>query len=126
MPEFECEILTPYRRFYEGNADYSAHIPWELWARPLIAWGALVLTSYFTLLCLNGVFRRRWFDQEHITYPLADLAQAVAGASTSASSTPTGVAGATVTLAAGGQTFNLSDSGGGNYLLSSATTARRS
>jgi hypothetical protein len=70
------------RRFYEGNPDYTARVPWDLWLRPLAAWGGLVATAYFTILCLNGVFRRRWFDQEHITFPFADLAQAVAGAPT--------------------------------------------
>jgi hypothetical protein len=71
------------RHLYEGNPDGSARVPWGFWAGPLGAWMGMLAMMFFTSLCLTGMFRRRWFRQEHITFPFAELALAVSGAPSS-------------------------------------------
>lgn len=68
--------LTPpsdlvIRDFYEGSA--NGQVPWEAWAVPLAAWGALFMVLGLGLVCLISLFRRPWSEHERLTYPLAEL-----------------------------------------------------
>ncbi|MFQ6096463.1 MAG: DUF6785 family protein [Armatimonadota bacterium] len=77
-------------RFYEGNPSGAPEVPWSLWRPTIAAWLPMLALFFFTMVCATGMFRRRWFDQEHIVYPHAELALAVAGARSSWS-TPAGI-----------------------------------
>ncbi len=71
-------------QYYEGvPGGLSTQVPWGLWAALLYRWGGFLLLYYYTMLSLTGLFRRRWFRQEHITFPLAELALTVGGARSS-------------------------------------------
>jgi|YelNatPaOPRAMG01_1025707.scaffolds.fasta_scaffold02328_13 hypothetical protein len=51
--------------FYEGNS----HVPWHIWAKPMIAWvGFLVIFSLATL-CIVIILRRQWSDRERLAFP---------------------------------------------------------
>ncbi|HJN15623.1 MAG TPA: DUF6785 family protein, partial [Armatimonadota bacterium] len=69
--------------FYEGSPSGGADVPWRLWSPTIVGWGTMLLLFFFTMVCATGMFRRRWFRQEHISYPHAELALAVAGSASS-------------------------------------------
>lgn len=51
--------------FYEGNS----HVPWQIWAKPMIAWvGFLVIFSLATL-CVVIILRKQWSDRERLAFP---------------------------------------------------------
>jgi len=60
------------RYFFEGLPE-GQPIPWGAWAAPLAAWtllgGLLYLQYYFVAILL----RRRWVDEEKLTFPLAQV-----------------------------------------------------
>lgn len=49
------------------------HIPWAQWALPLLAWGALMLSSFWTLCCAAVLLRAQWGDREALSFPLLRL-----------------------------------------------------
>ena len=57
-------------RFWERLRD-GEHVPWDLWAIPLLAWGTLVLLVIFAFLCLAAILRRQWVDNEKLAFPLS-------------------------------------------------------
>jgi len=73
-------VSNPYaiKHIFEGMAP-GRPIPWHIWAGPMTAWGVLLMLYFFSLLCLGGIFRTRWIEQEKLTYPLAQVPLGVAG-----------------------------------------------
>ncbi|CEK12710.1 hypothetical protein CWRG_00163 [Chthonomonas calidirosea] len=59
-------------RFFDGLRP-GEHIPWALWAFPLVAWGLFVGLLFTAFLCLAALLRRQWADNERLTFPLAQL-----------------------------------------------------
>lgn len=57
-------------RYFEGLR-VGEHIPWHLWATPLVVWGALCLIILFAFLCLATIIRAQWSDNERLSFPLA-------------------------------------------------------
>lgn len=57
--------------FYESGPD--PHVPWDVWAGPLLAWTVFLVCSWIGIFCLLDLFRRRWADQEHLRFPLLYL-----------------------------------------------------
>lgn len=54
--------------------------PWQYAAAKLplflpyyLAWGALVLSAVFAMLCINSLMRGAWCDRERLTFPLIQL-----------------------------------------------------
>jgi hypothetical protein len=63
-------VVTAY--YTGGTTLYRADILLA-WARPAALW-VLFLTALTTvMLCLNVLIRRRWMDEERLTYPIAVL-----------------------------------------------------
>jgi hypothetical protein len=63
--DLDAESVTG---FFRGTQNA---IPWTRWARPLLSWGILILLFYLGTLFLCSLLRRRWVDQEHLSFPLA-------------------------------------------------------
>ena len=63
---------TAIKHFFEGLPP-GQPIPWAAWAVPLVSWtvfaGVLYLQYYFVAILL----RRRWVDEEKLTFPLAQV-----------------------------------------------------
>ncbi len=66
------------KHLFEGIAP-GQPIPWRAWIGPLTAWGVLLSLYFFALVCLAGIFRTRWVEEEKLTYPLAQVPLGVAG-----------------------------------------------
>ncbi|HOS91916.1 MAG TPA: hypothetical protein PLQ54_01255 [Armatimonadota bacterium] len=49
---------------------WGASVPWRPWVRPLLLWTPYLLALLFLQVCLAALLRRRW-DEERLTYPLA-------------------------------------------------------
>jgi hypothetical protein len=70
MGPADPEIL---RGFYEGRVNFFQPEILRAWAFPLAAWTVLLLTLYWTTLCFAALLRRRWMDDEHLTFPVVAL-----------------------------------------------------
>jgi hypothetical protein len=40
------------------------------WAAPLLTWGGVIAVLLWVMLCLTAMLRRRWIDQERLSYPI--------------------------------------------------------
>ncbi|GAB4455361.1 MAG: hypothetical protein OHK0029_11370 [Armatimonadaceae bacterium] len=61
------------RGFYEGKSTFFQPEIMRAWAFPLIAWAVFLLVLFWTMLCLSAMLRRRWMDEEHLTFPVVAL-----------------------------------------------------
>ncbi len=59
------------RDMYEG-ADGEI-IPWGAWVVPLLSWSFFLLATYISMLGIMTLFRRRWAEKEHLTFPIVHL-----------------------------------------------------
>jgi len=60
------------RQFCEGSD--GGVVPWAAWAKPLAVWGGVFVGYSLCLYCLLSIFRKPWADDEHLAFPLAQLA----------------------------------------------------
>ncbi len=59
--------------FYRGDASaYTARII-GAWARPALWWIFLVTVFMWVALCMSSILRRRWADEEKLSFPLTVL-----------------------------------------------------
>ncbi len=58
--------------FFEGLGP-GGRVPYGAWVGPLCAWGVLLWAFYFTMISLMVIFRKRWIEQERLSFPLAQL-----------------------------------------------------
>ncbi|MBJ67274.1 MAG: hypothetical protein CME28_04605 [Gemmatimonadetes bacterium] len=89
-PENEWnELIHPYIRtwlipqdyeavkyFYEG-APRNYALPWTVWLKPLVAWVPLVLSIYFSMICISVVLRKQWIERERLAFPLVQVPMAM-------------------------------------------------
>jgi hypothetical protein len=59
--------------WYEGNSTLYTRPHLLAWAAPVLIWTAFVTVLLFTMLCMNLVLRRRWIEEERLTYPVTQL-----------------------------------------------------
>jgi hypothetical protein len=45
----------------------------KAWAAPVLAWTGFVSLLTFMMLCINAIVRKRWTEEERLTYPLVLL-----------------------------------------------------
>jgi hypothetical protein len=57
------------KEFYEGDSSFTRHI--GAWATPFMVWTIFVMVLLFMTLCLGAIFRRRWMEQERLSFPIA-------------------------------------------------------
>jgi hypothetical protein len=55
--------------FYEGESSFLKHI--GAWSTPFIVWTIFVMVLLFTTLCISAILRRRWMEQERLSFPIA-------------------------------------------------------
>ncbi len=59
--------------FYEGESTLLAAKHLLDWGRPALAWGAFMLAFFAAMLSLNVLLRRRWIEEERLTFPLVQV-----------------------------------------------------
>jgi hypothetical protein len=45
----------------------------KMWAKPILIWTAFVTLLVYMMLCINAIVRKRWTEEERLTYPLVLL-----------------------------------------------------
>ncbi|MGB9596073.1 MAG: DUF6785 family protein, partial [Candidatus Poribacteria bacterium] len=64
---------TKIRYFYEGAPAWDRGVPWEIWIKPLLIWGILLLSLYFVMISIMVILRKQWIERERLAFPLAQL-----------------------------------------------------
>ncbi len=59
--------------FYQGNSTLYSHAALSAWAGPVAAWTAFIFALFWVLLCMVTLVRRRWVEEERLTFPLVYL-----------------------------------------------------
>jgi len=58
---------------YYNSVHIGAHIPWDAWVTPILAWGLLIGLVLFAFLCITTILRKQWVDNEKLSFPLAQI-----------------------------------------------------
>jgi len=61
------------RDFYKGESDFFVSEYVASWLPAMLAWSFLLCLLFFMLLCINVVIRRRWIEQERLSYPIIQV-----------------------------------------------------
>lgn len=59
--------------YYEGHSTFYTAEHLRLWGGPLLIWGTFLTVITGVLLCLSVLFRRRWVEEERLSFPLTRL-----------------------------------------------------
>ncbi|MBM3476532.1 MAG: hypothetical protein FJX75_24935 [Armatimonadetes bacterium] len=63
-------VLAGIVRFFAG----PTLIPWRYWLTPFLLWSAYLSAYFVAAFCLVALFRRTWEEDEHLTFPVSNLA----------------------------------------------------
>ncbi len=59
--------------FYEGESTLFTATHLLGWARPALAWSAFILAFFAATVSMNALLRRRWIEEERLTFPLVQV-----------------------------------------------------
>ena len=59
--------------YYEGNSSLYTKQHLLGWITPVLSWVAFILVLLLVMLSINVIFRRRWTEEEKLTYPIIEL-----------------------------------------------------
>lgn len=61
------------RGYYEGDASFYTPSILAAWAKPILLWTGFTVVLYFTMMCIVIVLRKRWTEEEKLSYPIIQL-----------------------------------------------------
>ncbi len=64
------EILLLYS---QGESSFYLRRHLLAWMKPIAAWGSLVVALIIVMACISVILRRRWTEQEKLSYPIIQL-----------------------------------------------------
>ncbi|MGD8240801.1 MAG: hypothetical protein PVH68_19785 [Armatimonadota bacterium] len=74
MPDFlavtDLGVLKPY---FEGGATMYTPERIVTWLWPTLIWTAFIMVLLGVMVCISAVLRKRWMEQERLTYPIVLL-----------------------------------------------------
>jgi hypothetical protein len=59
--------------YFRGSSTFYTTRYIRAWLVPILAWSSFIFVLFSTLLCINLLIRRRWMEDERLTYPIAQL-----------------------------------------------------
>jgi len=62
---------------YQGETSLFASDNLRAWAPVMLSWGAFFLAFFSVMMALSTLLRRRWIEEERLTFPLVQLPVAV-------------------------------------------------
>ncbi len=66
-----------YKDYYLGNSTYGVWAHYRGWIKPAAVWSSFTSVLLLTMLCINLILRRRWIEQERLSYPVLQLPLAI-------------------------------------------------
>jgi hypothetical protein len=70
---FAPQNPTAVARFYRGNSTLYTGEHLAAWSVPVLTWSLFTFILLGTTFCLNAILRKRWSEQEQLTYPITTL-----------------------------------------------------
>ena len=61
------------RGYYEGEVSLYTYEQLSGWLSPVVWWTAFISALVFGMLCINVIVRKRWTEQEKLSYPIIQL-----------------------------------------------------
>lgn len=61
------------RGYYEGETNLYDVMILKAWIKPIILWTGFTLVLYFTMICIITLVRKRWTEEEKLSYPIIQL-----------------------------------------------------
>jgi len=61
------------RGYYEGDSSIYVASNITAWIKPVLWWSAFIFVSLFIMLCINVIVRKRWSEEEKLTYPITQM-----------------------------------------------------
>jgi len=59
--------------WHEGSGGFLSLPTLRAWARPVLLWSGFIFTMLWVMLCLAGMLRSKWIDQERLSYPITHI-----------------------------------------------------
>jgi len=60
--------------YYEGESTLYAVAHIKAWLQPVIYWALFTTCLVSVMLCINVILRKRWIENEHLAYPVTQIA----------------------------------------------------
>ncbi len=64
------EVATGY---HEGDTNLYDSTIIKAWGTPILFWTGFIMVLYFTMICIVTLIRRRWIEEEKLSYPIIQL-----------------------------------------------------
>ena len=61
------------RAWHEGGVGFWTLRTLWAWATPVLVWGTFICIMLWVMLCLAGILRAKWIDQERLAYPITHI-----------------------------------------------------
>ncbi|MBD3181651.1 hypothetical protein GF312_05115 [Candidatus Poribacteria bacterium] len=61
------------RGYYEGNTNFYDPEILNAWLKPILLWTGFTFVLYFTMICIVTLIRKRWTEEEKLSYPIIQL-----------------------------------------------------
>jgi hypothetical protein len=59
--------------FWRGQTSFFSRRAMEAWTLPVLAWSGMIMALFTGSMCLNVLLRRRWVEEERLTFPIVWL-----------------------------------------------------
>jgi hypothetical protein len=61
------------RDFYKGESSFLNPEYIDSWLPAMLSWSFLICLLFLMLLCINVIIRKRWIEQERLSYPIIQI-----------------------------------------------------
>jgi len=70
---FTVRDTTMLKYYFEGESSIFVMEYLRVWLVPVFVWSGFILALYGSLLCIGLILRKRWMEQEKLSFPLTQL-----------------------------------------------------
>ncbi|MBD3183489.1 hypothetical protein GF312_14435 [Candidatus Poribacteria bacterium] len=70
---FTVSDKTLLNDYFKGQSSFFRMTYIKAWLVPMLAWCGFIFVFFSTMLCMNIIIRKRWMEDERLTYPITQL-----------------------------------------------------